>query len=167
MNFDDIYKFYFSDVFLYLRSLSANIDTAEELTQETFFKVMQSIKQFDGTKDIKAWIFTIAKNTYIDFCRKEHKKANINSFEQIPDKEIEITKILADKQDAFIIHKILHQLQEPYKEVFSLRVFGELSFESIGKLFDKSSGWARVIYYRAKQKIISHMEEEHYVKQRM
>lgn len=163
MNFDDIYKIYFSDVFLYLCSLSSNIDIAEELAQETFFKALQSIKQFDGTKDIKAWIFTIAKNTYIDFCRKEHKKASIDSFEQIPDQEIEITKILADKEEAFVIHKILHQLQEPYKEVFSLRVFGELSFESIGKLFGKSSGWARVTYYRSKQKIISYMEEKKYV----
>ena len=67
---------------------------------------------------------------------------------------------LDDRDTALRIHKILHTLKEPYKEVFSLRVFGELSFEDIGKLFSKSAGWARVTYYRAKMMILHEMEEQ-------
>lgn len=65
---------------------------------------------------------------------------------------------LADEETAFSIHKFLHQMEEPYKEVFNLRVFGELSFEKIGAIFGKSAGWARVAFYRGKKQIIAYME---------
>ena len=67
MEFEQIYEQYFKDVFLYLRSLSATAQTAEE----TFAKAWKSIESYDGTKDIRAWLFTIAKNTYYTHCRKE------------------------------------------------------------------------------------------------
>ena len=63
-----------------------------------------------------------------------------------------------DEERALEIHRFLHAMEEPYKEVFSLRTFGELSFEKIGQLFGKSDGWARVTYYRAKRKIVEYME---------
>ena len=68
MDFERVYTEYFKDVYLYLRSLSANEDTAEELTQEVFSKALKSLDSFDGSKDIRAWLFTIAKNTYFTFC---------------------------------------------------------------------------------------------------
>ena len=58
--------------------------------------------------------------------------------------------------------QFLHNMEEPYKEVFNLRVFGELSYEKIGTLFQKSSGWVRVTFYRAKKKIEEYMEEQGY-----
>ena len=63
----------------------------------------------------------------------------------------------SDKETAFQVHKVLHRLAEPYKEVFSLRVFGELSFSDISDLFGKSESWARVTYYRAKKMIVEKM----------
>ena len=70
----------------------------------------------------------------------------------------DVIEQLADEERSFLIHRFLHDMREPYKEVFSLRVFGELPFERIGQLFGKSSGWARVSYYRAKQMIREYME---------
>ncbi len=70
MDFDGIYRSYFKDVFLYMCSLSANEDIAEEITQETFVKALRSIGTFDGSKDIRAWLFTIARNTYFTYCKR-------------------------------------------------------------------------------------------------
>ena len=67
---ETIYKKYFHDVFLYIRALSGNESLSEEITQETFMKVIKNIEQFDGRKDIRAWLFTIAKNTYYRYCRR-------------------------------------------------------------------------------------------------
>ncbi|MCR5404597.1 MAG: hypothetical protein K6E91_12380 [Butyrivibrio sp.] len=64
-----------------------------------------------------------------------------------------------DEQEALRIHRGLHELQEPYKEVFMLRVFGELSFSKIANLFGKSESWAKMTFYRAKAKIVSKLEE--------
>lgn len=159
MDFDKIYQDYFQDIFYYLRSLSQDIHTAEELTQETFTKALQHIEQYDGRKDMKAWLLTIAKHAYVDYYRKEkHCSAN-DSIEVFSDSEPQIIEKLMEKETAFQIHFFLHNMPEPYKEVFSLRVFGELSFEHIGKLFGKSASWARVTFYRAKQKILKYWED--------
>ena len=63
-----------------------------------------------------------------------------------------------DKETAFAIHKVLHTLNEPYKEVFSLRTFGELSFKQIAELFGKTETWARVTYHRARLRIMEELK---------
>lgn len=146
--FDEVYTEYFSRVYRFLVLLCKNSTLAEEITQETFFKALRSINQFDGRCDIGTWLCKIAKNTYYDYLKK-HKNRVETSLEFIPSQQ-NIEDIISDKEIALEIHKILHNLKEPYKEVFSLRVFGQLSFEQIGFLFEKPENWARVTYYRAK-----------------
>lgn len=150
-NFDDIYHQYFDDVYKYVLTLSRNEAVAEEITQETFFKALKNIKDFNGSCKLYSWLCQIAKNTYFTFHQK--KKKNINK-DIIESQEVySFEENLVNKEDAFTIHKILHLINEPYKEVFTLRTFGELPFARIGELFDKTEVWARVTYYRAKIKI--------------
>lgn len=161
MDFDQIYEKYFKDVFLYLRSLSATADMAEELTQETFTKALKAIDSFDGSRDIRAWLFTIAKNTYYTYCRRQNIYVDADFDEQtaeVADTSKPPAELLIDKESAFAIHQFLHTMKEPYKEVFNLRVFGELTFDKIGQLFGKSAVWARVTFQRAKIQVIEYME---------
>ncbi len=158
MDFEAVYTAYFQDVYLYLRSLCASEDIAEELTQETFSKALKSLHQFDGSKDIRAWLFTIGKNTYFTHCRRTKRQTDPEILEHLPDPDVQFAQRLEDQEQAFAIHRFLHQMSQPYKEVFTLRVFGELSFEKIGLLFGKSPGWARVTYHRARKQIITYME---------
>lgn len=158
MDFDQIYKTYFKDVYLYLRSLSASCDIAEELAQETFEKALKSIDRFDGTKDIRAWLFTIAKNSYYTD-RKRQNRFTEKIPEDLADPQSIFVERFQDEETAFHIHQFLHDMKEPYKEVFTLRVFGELAFDKIGLLFGKSASWARVVFYRAKTQIKEYMEE--------
>ena len=141
-----------------MRSLESDENIAEEITQETFFKALKSMHQFDGKKDVRAWLFTIAKNTYFTHYKKQ--KREIYQIEESV-LDVHIEEHLVNEEQAFAIHRYLHIMQEPYKEVFSLRTFGELSFEKIGQLFGKSDGWARVTFYRAKKKILANMEAIH------
>ena len=158
MDFDLIYQTYFKDVFLYLRSMSANESIAEEITQETFVKALKSLDSFDGSKDIRAWLFTIAKNTYFTYCKRQKIFVENEIADDISDPQSDFTSHIADEETTFRIHQFLHLMKEPYKEVFSLRVFGELSFEKIALLFGKSPSWARVVFYRAKAQIKEYME---------
>ena len=158
MDFDLIYQTYFKDVFLYLRSLSTSEHLAEEITQETFVKALKSIDSFDGSKDIRAWLFTIAKNTYFTYCKRQKIFTEYENEVDIADPQADFVSYLADEETAFCIHQYLHQMKEPYKEVFSLRVFGELPFDKIGAIFGKSPGWARVVFYRAKLQIKEYLE---------
>ena len=149
-DFEAIYELYFKDVYRYALSLAKNEALAEEITQETFFKALKSIDRFDGRCRLYVWLCQIAKNTYLNLLKKEKKHRQFSESDESPE-NIELDFV--NQESASEIHRILHRLEEPYKEVFSLRTFGELSFRQIAALFGKTESWARVTYYRAKCKI--------------
>lgn len=157
MDIDSIYRLYFRDVFLFLQGMTHNEALAEELTQETFFKALDGLKDYDDRQDVRAWLFTVARNAYYSHCRRTKHTAPLEDAETAPADTPDIAQLLVDQDAAFTVHQCLHTLDEPYKEVFSLRVFGELPFERIGLIFGHNAAWARVTY-RAKtqlQKMLS------------
>lgn len=156
--FESIYSQYFRDVYSFVLSLSRNEKVAEEITQETFFKALKSIDKFNGNCKINVWLCQIAKNTYFTYLDKQKRYDTDDIREKTSENSIEA--MILNKEETFRIHKVLHCLDEPYKEVFTLRVFGELSFKQISQLFQKTESWARVTFHRAKQKIQSMLKEE-------
>ena len=106
------------------------------------------------------WICQISKNTYYDYLKKNKKYAPEQEDETEPVLSMDLLQDFSDKETAFQVHKALHKLAEPYKEVFSLRVFGELAFADIASLFGKSESWARVTYHRACKKIREELKHE-------
>jgi RNA polymerase sigma-70 factor (ECF subfamily) len=158
-DFNEIYSLYFKDVYKYVLSISRDEMIAEEITQETFFKALKNIDKFDGKCKLYVWLCQIAKNTFFTYKKKEKYHENLTETEDIlVDSTIE--QSLLSKESVFKIHKELHSLGEPYKEVFMLRVFGDLSFSQIGCLFEKTESWARVTYHRAKMKLKEKIECE-------
>ena len=149
--FEQIYTEYFDDVYRYVYSLSHSSAVAEEVTQDTFFKALKSIDSFRGECKLRVWLCQIAKNTYLTSCKKSARSESLESAAQ--EQTGDIAEDLVNRDNSFAVHKALHNLEEPYKEVFSLRIFGELSFSKIGELFGKTEGWARVTYHRAKIKV--------------
>lgn len=158
---ETLYNRYFTAVYRYLYSISQNKDLAEELTQETFFKALQKIDGFRGQCDIKVWLCQIGKNAYFDYLRKNKRLVPME--EEVGETETWGTGMefeLEKRETVYRIHRILHTLEEPYKEVFQIRTFGELTFKEISSLFGKSESWAKMTYLRAKQKIKEAMELE-------
>ncbi len=154
-DFGEIYNLYMKDVYKYVLAISRNPDVAEEITQETFFKALKSIDKFKGECKISVWLCQIAKNTYYSYCAKEkHRSEHIEE-----DISFSVEDDVIKREAVFELHKRLHSLPEPYKEVFSLRIFGELSFAQIAELFGKTESWARVTYYRAKLKMEDKQDE--------
>ena len=148
--FEEVYRLYFRDVYRYCLALTRDEQMAEEVTQETFFKALKAIDKFDGKCKVYVWLCQIAKNTYFSM-RDKGKRQEVLPEE--PSNGENLEERLLTKESAFEIHRILHSLEEPYKEVFSLRTFGELPFKQIGALFGKTESWARVTYHRARLKI--------------
>lgn len=159
--FEKIYIRYFNDVFLFLKKLSKDESLAEEITSETFFKAMRSIDTFRGETDIRVWLCQIAKNCYFSHLKKQQRVVNIDDIEdtEFSDNKDTIEEQVLNRSDAMQIHLLLHNLDEPYKEVFMLRVFGELSFKEIADIFQKTDNWACVTYHRARNKILKQMED--------
>ena len=159
MRLEEIYAQYFRRVYTFVLSLSRNEHTAEEITQETFFRIMKNPEAFQGRSSIDTYLCSIAHNLYVSSLRKRKREAADPDWEAIPD-DRDLEGILTDRDTAKRLHRMLHRLEEPYKEVFSLRVFGELPYQEIGALFEKGESWARVTYFRAKQKLLRMMEED-------
>lgn len=157
---EEIYSNYFKDVYLFIYSLSKDPHISEDLTSETFVKAIKSIESFKGNCDIKVWLFQIAKNSYYTYIRE---RKNLVVLDSVPEKkdDFDIEKSVFSSEESMRIHEILHNLPEPYKEVFSLRVFGELSFRQIGNLFGKTDNWACVTFHRAKNKIRKEMRRDY------
>lgn len=152
VDFAQIYKEHFSDVYKYVLSLSRNEAIAEEVTQETFFKAMQHINEFNGKCKLYVWLCQIAKNTYFSISQKQKRYVS-NVDTDLSDTTLDIETNYLDKEATQRLHILLHDLNEPYKEVFTLRVFGELSFSQIGELFEKTDSWSRLIFFRAKKQL--------------
>ena len=124
-----------------------NQSLAEEITQNTFYKAMTARRQYEGKAGELTWLCSLA----IDECRKNKKFSELD--ENLPQQTPDLSDKAADTDSALRIHMVLHELPEPYKEVFQLRVFGELTFAQIGMVFGKTENWARVTYHRARLKI--------------
>ena len=153
-DFEEIYRAYFADVYRYALALSGNPNMAEEVTQETFVRALTAIDSFRGECQLRIWLCRIARNQYLSLCRRRKRSAEAPG-------EVEsggVEEGFADRETARLLHRLLHALPEPYKEVFSLRTFGELPFGQIGELFGKTESWARVTYFRARQKLREAME---------
>jgi len=158
-NFEQVYQTYFRDVFLYIKKISGDEQIAEDITSETFLKAMDAIDGFRGKCNIRVWLCQIAKNCYCSYLRKNGRVQPAELLPEIKD-TTDIEALIISSEEKMEIHRLLHKLDEPYKEVFSLRVFGELSFKEIGALFDKSENWACVTYHRSRKKIQDALEEK-------
>ena len=161
MDLEQIYETYFKSVYLYMWRLSGNEHLAEEITSETLFKAIKSIESFRGECDMRIWLCQIAKNTYYSYIKKRDKTLSVaeTELQDVVDTDAFIAEQIIAKEEVQQIRKILHELPDPYKEVFMWRVFGELSFKAIGDLYNKTDNWACVTYHRARKMIKGRLEE--------
>jgi len=134
---------------------------AEDITQETFFRAMKKLDEFRGDSSVETWLIQIAKRLYYNYADKSSRRKQIDEAQpDVRPRQESIEDGFIRKEYSMRINRILHDLKEPYKEVFMLRVYGELSFKEIGDLFLKSDAWARVTFHRARNMIREVLDNE-------
>ena len=156
VDFEKLYNSYYMEVYSYVMTVMKNAHQAEEITQEVFFKALKAKAGYRGEASEFTWLCAIAKNACMDELRKQSR---FSEGQKEVASDVNVEKMLEDKQTTLHIHQMLHAMEEPYKEVFQLRIFGELSFKEIGAIFQKTESWARVTYHRARLKIQERMKK--------
>lgn len=154
---EQLYRDHYGFIHKFLISLCQNESLAEELTQETFFRAYINIKRLRTDSKAAVWLCQIAKNLYYAWYNEQKKLLPLEDQTgscAAPDMA-EAAEIRALSKQAM---DCLYSLDQPYREVFELCVFGELPLKDISKLYGKSESWARVTFYRAKQKIMERMK---------
>lgn len=156
MEKNDIYQEYGDFIFRYLLTLTKNDQSAEEMTQETFYQAIKSIDNFNDSKKAKfsTWLCSIAKNVWLQEINREKKKHQLI---KTLSNETTIFYNLEDEyfknEEKISFFKVAQQLDEKKREILYLRLLGDLSFKEIGSIMGETENWARVTFYRAKQKI--------------
>lgn len=157
-DFEILYRAHYRMVYSYALSLTHSESTAEDLTQDAFLRYLRTAHRFRGECSETTRLCGAVKNLWIDRLRKEGRLRPFPEGDMPDGGDLEAR--LADEDSALAVHRILHTLPEPYKEVFSLRVFGELPFARIAALFGHTESWAKVTYSRARTKIRAALDAE-------
>ena len=157
LSIEQVYKEYSQMVYRYLLSLTRNDHLAEELTQETFYQAIRTIERFDGTSKVSTWLCGIAKNVWKTYQRKHPMMENLDAEISSGNKTEETS--LANLRRVELFKKI-HLLEGDAKEVVYLRLFGDLSFKEIGDILGKTENWARVTFYRGKERLRKELESD-------
>ncbi|MDD6207451.1 MAG: sigma-70 family RNA polymerase sigma factor [Clostridiales bacterium] len=151
----EIYDRYAPEVYRFLLRMSGNPVLSEDITQTTFLKAIEKIDSFKNQCSLKTWLCQIAKNEYLNMMKKaENRNVPLEEQKKEPiDEAAGVEEQLTQAETAREIRAAVHRLKEPYKEVFLLRAYGELSFREIGEIFGKSEVWGRVTYLRSREKV--------------
>ena len=157
LDMDAAYKDYANYVFKFLMTLCMEENTAEELTQETFYQAVRTANKYDGSCKISTWLCQIAKHLwYQELARRQRKSAvplaDLNGEALVSD-ALTLEQAFSDKKKKMALFRKVHLLSDIEKEVVLLRLTGAFSFKEIGDIVEKTENWARVTFYRAKQKI--------------
>lgn len=155
---DEIYRENAAMIYKYLCGLTGDGSLAEELTQETFFQAVKGIDKFRGDCKISVWLCGIAKKLWYKELEKRSRNKSDPLDDAIPSIENVENKSL-DHLEKIEVFRLMHKLDDAAREVMYLRLAGELQFSEIAAILGKSENWARVTYYRGKQKIMKGMKE--------
>lgn len=159
MDFEELYAACFHRVYRFALSMTHSPHEAEEIAQETFFRAIRKYESLPPDAAVEAWLMRIARNIHISRLRKSAREVHTDQLPQRASEE-DVEQRLVSSDEAEGILQALHELEEPYKEVFTLRALGDVPYRQIASLFGKGESWARVVYYRARQMLVQRTEKE-------
>ena len=160
MDFEKIYRIYFEDIYKFLLSLTKNKEIAQDITSETFLKVINNSDKLNHIENIKSYIYTIAKNTYINYYNKNKITISTDDIEKFDLGVSSFEDNFMESEDVKKLHLAIEKLDEPYKSITKLRL-NDMTYKEIGKIYGKTDNWACVCFYRAKEKLKIILEDDY------
>ena len=151
----EIYKKYSEIVYKYVFCLTGNEDITEEIVQETFLVAVQDINKFKGECKISTWLCQISKYIWYKKLKKQKLKQELplDNMQNSLFIDESIEEEICIKEDKLQLFKKLQTLDEDTRNVMYLRILGNFEYSEIAEIMDKSSNWARVVFFRGKQKL--------------
>lgn len=153
-NIEEIYKNYSNTLYKYLFCLTGNENISEELTQETFAIAIKEIPKFKGDCKISTWLCQIAKHLWYKELKKKNKNVSLEELKDDLQETETIEEVILKNEDRLQLYKDIQKLDEKSRDLIYLRMIGNLNFTEIGEILGKTPNWARVNFYRAKQKLM-------------
>lgn len=155
-----VYEEFAPMIYRYLFCLTRDRALSEELTQETFYQALRSVKNFRGECKMSVWLCQIAKRLWYKELKKRKGVVSMPLDEERLISVQDVERDYLEKADKAEFYRKLHRLDENIREVMYMRLTGELSFREIGDILGKTENWARVTFYRGKQKLAKEMKND-------
>lgn len=154
---EEIYQKHGKMIYGFLLTRTQNPDLAEELTQETFYQAVRHLDKYQGKSSVSTWLCGIAKNLWYAHLRKQKNHVPLEEAKDVPVDSAETQAFCS--WDSLELLKLVHNLENPMREVMYLRLVGNLTFGQIGEIMEKSENWARVTYYRGKERVMKEVQK--------
>ena len=165
MQFEDVLHEYSAPIYNFCTRLIGNEDDAKDLTQDIFVKIWKNLEKYDESKSLKAWVFTIARNTCYDWLRKKKNlifsqmnKEDVDFEETIVDEKPLQDELFIEKENAGRVEMALKVLSQDQLEVVVLHYTENLSFEEIAEVLQKSINTVKSQNRRALEKMKKFLE---------
>ena len=161
----EIIKDHKDGLMLYLNSFVQNIHLAEDLTEDTFVKLIARRPRFSGKSTFKTWLYAIGRNVALDFLRKNAKLPTVSAEEAmtlIAD-EADVARQYLCSERKLQVHKALKQLNDEYRQVLVLVYFEDFQNDQVASIMGKSKKQIENLVYRAKLSLKSELEKEGFV----
>ena len=161
----EIVRDYRDGLILYLNGIVNNISTAEELMEETFFKIITKKPKFNAKYSFKTWLYTIGRNVAIDYLRHNAKQSDtaFDDLENYIRDEYDLEKLYIIEERKITVHRALRKLNTEYRQVLWLLYFDGLSNVEAAIVMKKSSRQMKNLVYRAKSTLKSELDKEGFV----
>ena len=163
--FVEIIKNYKDGLIIYLCSVTGNVHVAEDLTEDTFVRIITKKPRFTGKASFKTWLYTIGRNIAIDFLRKNSRRQEVSTEEllEIRSDELLLEQAYIKEEEKIELHRAMKELTETYRQVLWLAYFEDLSNKEIAAVMKKSVHNIETLLYRARKSLREELEKEGFV----
>ena len=160
----EIVNDYKDGLILYLNKYVSNIHIAEDLAEDTFFKIMVKKPRYTKKFTFQAWLYAIGRNLAIDYIRKQTKngKTSVDDLEMLVLEEETLEQSYIRDEEKIIVHRVLGQLKPEYKQVLWLIYFEGFSNEQAAQIMKKSKHQTETLVYRAKRALKRELGKENF-----
>lgn len=159
---EEIIRDYKDGLIFYLNSFVKNIHTAEELAEETFVKLFTHRPRDTGKCLFKTWLYTIGRNTALDYLRSIHRRQQISDeeYQKLQSDEQSLEHSFIKEEQRITLHRAMSKLKPQYRQVLWLVYFEDFSHKEAARIMRKTAGGIDTLVYRAKQALKTQLEKE-------
>lgn len=158
----EIIKDHKDGLILFLNRYVNNIHTAEELAEDTFFRLVTRKPRFIPRHSFKTWLYTIGRNIAINHVKGAGKVSDVpvEDLERIYADEYSLERAYLQEERKIVVHRALSKIKAEYSQVLYLKFFEDLTNEQIGVVMKKNKRQIENLIYQAKRSLRSELDRE-------
>ena len=158
-SFGKLYDLYAPSIYRYILSRTGNIQDAQDITSQTFLKVLERISSYHHRGYFSAWLFSIARSKYIDHFRKRNQEEKLITKNDL-ESQTDVLTIVVDRERLLNLDHILALLSDEELDLLRLRNVAELTFAEMAEILSRTEDAIKKKYYRLLARLQNQLEEE-------